>query len=846
MAITVLTRPEKTLSNGFLSKWNSSELPLRYSFDSDLFPINKVDSIQVITNVAYDSAKQGTVITLVANPYINKEFVTITDTNTDLDNGNYQIKEIDGLNIVLDVFTSDSSNTGNTLKYYRNYLGLVKVFAGAREGHPYNTDGSKPLQEIGVIEIDFTDDGTDNTGYANVKSFIKPDITAEFDNDFENSHFAWTSFYLQTAESYDDVVNGNIETVTTPFIDDSYDNCIPFVGYEDDSFNNGLDDWLEQNITNSFDTPWVTGVGSVSVSITQSSQTRPFYSEILYQNITLVNNNTYQFDLDIVYSGDAPSCNVQIVNTSGSILGQVSISSSGVYSIFVTPNSDVTGVGVAFGTVPLGTTANITLNQFIATYNGSAENQCLAFNYATFGCKQFQDNLGGNFGDYVLNIVDTITPKMLTHFDELSYFQDKPFYLNAIIPESTFSQSEGGDSVYVYIELFDDLDNSVLSFTYKVDDLSDGVYTIDPSIGAQSTFNNLDGCAWKYGVSRFIIIPSNTFIDGNNGTFEGVSGLDGITILTYSGGTPNQVGNSKTQLNFARSGVNCMGVEISAPSMSEPLKTYSLFTNDSSINVVEGRTYQINAYLSVQISAIDSRHINNGSLYFLPNGYTESECNVTKQFISTDFVYSTVEPTFDDWKEVTTTFVAKTTESITLTFYEDIINDIPDGTGGFINVDDVTFKGPFEFISEEKKIVNKCGCSFYGVNLRWKNDLNGWENWYFDKKAVFSENVTKKINIQRDITSNWDDTFINGQTQNDTIKTEANKSVLVRSQLLTKNEQETIQQIRRSVKVQMLMDSGKWQTVTIKQGSFIINDQDDKTRELSFTINLPQIQIQEQ
>ena len=92
----------------------------------------------------------------------------------------------------------------------------------------------------------------------------------------------------------------------------------------------------------------------------------------------------------------------------------------------------------------------------------------------------------------------------------------------------------------------------------------------------------------------------------------------------------------------------------------------------------------------------------------------------------------------------------------------------------------------------------------------------------------------KKVNIKRDITSNWDNTFISGDTQNDNIKTTSNKSILVRSQLLTKNEQEVIQQIRRSAKVQLLLDSGKWQTVTINQGKFVINEEGDKTNDQKF------------
>ena len=70
----------------------------------------------------------------------------------------------------------------------------------------------------------------------------------------ENSHFGWSSFHIQTAESYDDVVNGNIQNVTTDFVDDEQENCLPFTGFEDSSFNNGLADWSQESWVGGSDT----------------------------------------------------------------------------------------------------------------------------------------------------------------------------------------------------------------------------------------------------------------------------------------------------------------------------------------------------------------------------------------------------------------------------------------------------------------------------------------------------------------------------------------------------------------------------------------------------------------
>jgi len=42
-------RPEKTLSDGFLSRFNGSRTPLIYKFENDLFPTNQVDPTATVT-----------------------------------------------------------------------------------------------------------------------------------------------------------------------------------------------------------------------------------------------------------------------------------------------------------------------------------------------------------------------------------------------------------------------------------------------------------------------------------------------------------------------------------------------------------------------------------------------------------------------------------------------------------------------------------------------------------------------------------------------------------------------------------------------------------------------------
>ena len=838
MALTITKRPEKTLINGYTSRWNSSELPLKYTFLSDLYPVNNYDSAFIITNGAYNYALKGYELTIALPDFINLDSIQVTGTNTSLDGGIFSIKGTTATTVIIDYFTTETTVTGSLIKYYNNYNGVVKVYAGARDGHPYNTDTSKPFNLIGEIIASFD---TNNEGSIDVRSYIKPDITADFDANNENSHFAWTDFTIEYSESYDLSDGTNVNTFNSDFEEDKQDNCTPLTNFIDPSFDNGLTDWNEECDTAGC-TPWITGVGSVNYVGNEIK------SNILNQDKTVYNGVLYTLTLNLnvnILNGGV--VNGEIWGYNGalwSIQNSFVINALGAFntSLDITPSEDLTKLGVTLRGSGIGGNIDVDLQDF--AISSLVAEPCLIYSSAIFGAKQFQDSLGGNFGDYVLNIVDEFTPKMLTRFEEIRKFEGVDAYFNALIPESTFSLSEGGDNVFLELNLFDRGNNNVLAFNYPIVNKGSGVYTVTPTIDEDLDFNNVLPCEWEYGTARFIIIPSNTFSDADNGTFENGTST-GLTYLLYSGGTPNQIGVGIGLSNYGKTGVFSGDIGWSAPSMNETNKQYSIFKNDTDLNVVVDRVYEIKSFISLKNGAFEPSHLDNGSFYWLPNGYTKEECIIKPFEIVTDNLYTTAEPTANDWYEITTKFTAKATASLTLTMYEDIKTDINMSTGGNFNVDDITFKGPFEYISEEKTVNNSCGCS-YGNVLRWKNDIGGWETWDFKNKRIESERVTNKINIKRDVTQDWDNYYINGETENDTIKTDVSRSITFNSQILTNNEYKTLQAIKRSVRVQMLQESGKWQTVTIRSGSYEIVNDNEKIKELSVSFDLPSTKTQEQ
>ena len=815
MAITITDRPAKTLSNGFLSKWASSELPLQYKLDSNVFPINKIDTQYNITSLQYYSSEKGVRIQFDSNHTYEALFtITINGTGTELDGGIYSIKKIVSSSIIyIDTYTTETSNTGTSVRYYPNYKGLVKVFAGSPDQHPYNLDGSKPLEEIGVIEVDFKDVNGDNIGVANVNGYIKASINAKFDTE-DNTHFGWSAFHIQFAQTYDLVDgNGEIYTYTSDFEDDLTESCDPFTDFIDPSFDNGLTDWSEDSSGSS----WVGGVGSVSISTTSSSN-------VLYQSKELKAGIPYYVDVN--YDVNSLGGGVVLILNPGNggvfsnanrYIEFIHISGAGSFRFNFTPSKDFDSLGVSVSSYN-GSEIDINLND--VNINTNVAQPCLFTQWANFGAKQFQDDLGGNFGDYVLNIVDTITPKMLTHFEEKTYFVGKPFYFSSIIPQSTFSLSEDSDNLNLDVKLYNGSE-VVRSFSYSVDNNGEGVYTVDVS-GEIPT--NIE---WNSGTAQFTIVPGNTFTDCDNGTFN-----DG-TPSNWNISSLNAIATGVTESTTAYEG-SYSGVFFT--NFSSLIKgEIELYKFDTPIQTNIGLDYVFNFYYYDEV---------NYSPVLWDKCYAYFKIEGT-DIVSNKVLLKSPEETTTEWINFSFTFTA-TTETIKYIFCIETTEEITSGGGTTFLFDSITSKGPIEYISEIKPIKKGDDCTLYGGTLRWMSDLNGWDSWYFSKKKTTKEKVGKKIDVINDYATDWDTNFIDGDTQRDTIKTTVNRSIVLKSQLLTTNQKTVLEQIKRSARVQYLTDTGKWQTVTVRAGAYNVIDESEKVHEMEIEINLPDLVIQAQ
>ena len=813
MALTIEQRPEKTLDSGLVSKWNASATPLQYKFSSDLFPVNNVDPTISISSYLYSASERGTILTLSSpQSSVNQgDYITIEGAG-DINGVHKVLSTPTSSFIVIDFFISSTGTGGTAIKYYKGYKALVKVFAGSPEYHPYNTDGSKPQTEIGTIEVNFDQN---NEGVCNVRNFIKPDMSADFDYDNENSHDAWTSFAIEYAEIWDN------KTTSITFNEDILANCFPFVGFVNSDFNSGLTDW--EQTTDPSRANWGSGVSGQVSAIANGEN----FTQTLYQDIQLQPAQKYglKVDYNLVSGTISDVIKVQVfgvfgINDTAVLIQDKVLNSLGSGSI----DLDFYSVGLSssvslrvFTQNPSPSPFTIELSKFELT--SEVSNQCKYSSFSIFGSKQFQNSLGGNFGDYLAN--SEAPGKLLTNFEALKY----PFYINSLIPASTFSQSEGGNSVFLETFIFDSKGVEKEYVRQQIENKSDGVYTVNPLIETEQ-------CEWDNGTTQIISVPDNLLLDGDGGTYEDTDvSTWNISELVYSPSTPNQVGGQILEIDGK-------GVfNTSAPFMQQG-QTLLIAKFDTEINVIQGETYTIDSDVIVNNATFAQPLRGNTECFFIVEGYDLADLNITTIECPPDPIAPTVEG------KISTTFTA-TTDTVNIIFAQRVFNTLPFGTGGSWELDNTTVKGPIAYLSEKKTIKAGVCCGKTNQLLRWKNNLGGWDKWNFTRFRTFKENTKNKIEIQRDITQDWDNYFINGDTEFDYISQEVRQIMTLRSELLTQDEQKNLNQIRSSIRVQAFINN-RWVTVTVKGGNYTLYDENEKIREVSFDIELPRTLTQEQ
>jgi hypothetical protein len=249
--------------------------------------------------------------------------------------------------------------------------------------------------------------------------------------------------------------------------------------------------------------------------------------------------------------------------------------------------------------------------------------------------------------------------------------------------------------------------------------------------------------------------------------------------------------------------------------------TKEIFQGDSVITTSTGSQYIITAKIRLDSASLNLANLN--AMYLKPVGYLESELD---SFISVD----STSPT-DEWIDLETIFTAlDTTTEICL--YMDFVS-IGDSIEG--NLDNLTVQGPIINLSELKTIDINQACSNQEILLSWINYNGEVETWNFTARKAYGIEFGQVQQYRKDITADWPNNFVDGDSEDDYTSIEAFDTLSVVSQFLTLQQINAIKWIKVSKDVYRL-DGAKPKRVLVDKNSFTIREDNDKLFQIEFTI----------
>ena len=201
--------------------WSCVHLPIAYRLRSNLFPTNEVSEIRTITSFNDDSGYVNININLDINadPFPEPfEFLKVGDTV-------YQIVEVvSPTSFTINLrYDSTLSLVGQTVqRYYNNYNIQVRVYGGLESTHEWAY--KKPMTLLATLSLV---PDSNNEVFFSISEILKSQVKINNDltlDTLPNNIDAFTQFYIQTAENYDDSIGSQyiLSSFTSSFTTDSF------------------------------------------------------------------------------------------------------------------------------------------------------------------------------------------------------------------------------------------------------------------------------------------------------------------------------------------------------------------------------------------------------------------------------------------------------------------------------------------------------------------------------------------------------------------------------------------------------------------------------------------------
>lgn len=452
----------------FESNWVfSNPVPVTYKVSNTKFPVNTTDPTE---SIAISEDNDGFLkLTLVTQyeSYQELEWVELTDSLIEAYNGVWQIISVDIYGSITLSVPHAGVTTGNVHRYYQNYYTVLKLYAGIQPGHPryaenpirlvttlYARPDSENLATFNISEIVRSEFGFEN------QFCQQQDLSGESVNDLN----AWTSVYVEYAESYDVVIGGEVETVALGFTLDSTPDTELMTNK---GFSGGATGWSESVI--GFD--WVFTAGVARATFTSLSGS----TKELYQFIPVVADTVYNIRVEYTTAGnDQTTAKILINGVEAETLVEFDLNGASVISYIYTPTSSAT---VRVGFIVTADNSDTSGQLFNLTLFSMLE-ETVNYYYLVNGTPQFGYKFGNNAGQYS-TYATTEAGKFLTVFSQPRMFPDFPFDLSIIIPHFYFT--EPYISLYYTVREHNGQGSQVSSRSSVIPDYGGGVYRLPVS-----------------------------------------------------------------------------------------------------------------------------------------------------------------------------------------------------------------------------------------------------------------------------------------------------------------------------------------------------------------------------
>jgi hypothetical protein len=245
-----------------------------------------------------------------------------------------------------------------------------------------------------------------------------------------------------------------------------------------------------------------------------------------------------------------------------------------------------------------------------------------------------------------------------------------------------------------------------------------------------------------------------------------------------------------------------------------------LFTGDTPINVSVGSQYVLSAKIRID-SGQDLTGFNKA--YLLPVGFEFADLD------SVQFIDSTSDT--DTWLDLQTIFTADSmTEQIGVYLESD-----DEAMEVMLNIDSVNVQGPIINLSELKTIDINQSCTYQEILLAWINYNGEVETWNFTARKAYGIEFGQVQQYRKDITADWPNNFVDGDSEDDYTSIEAFDTLSVVSQFLTLQQAQAINWIKICKDVYRL-DGAKPKKVLVDKNSFLIREDNDKLFQVTFII----------